>query len=176
MTPQEAQVRARHITRRERIDAERLCNICDLAQSLDGDEIAEICAKIDQNERDLYYLETAPTPAPLKVVADSGCRPVSQLPPILLQTSMKPSEFRNGYLDTEILEALASRLEGFQNGPMACDESKDAAELIRRAVTLLRSRVTRRKAEGTYGSMTEAQPEAQPPKKVRAIFHQGNVA
>lgn len=71
---------------------------------------------------------------------------------------MKPSEFRNGYLDTEILDAIATRLEGFQAGPMACAESEEAAELIRQAVFLLRSRVTRRKAEGTYGSMTETPP------------------
>lgn len=81
MTPEEARNYASHITRRERIEAERLCDICDLVQSFDMDEIAEIHARIDQHDRDLDYLKTAPTPAPLKVVADSGSRPVSQLPP-----------------------------------------------------------------------------------------------
>ena len=63
-----------------------------------------------------------------------------------MQFAQNPLELRNGVLDTEILQALIDRLQGFQKGPMGCRETALAITNLEQAIHWLQHRQLDRQA------------------------------
>ena len=101
-----------------------------------------------------------PKPSMLPVTHENGTLPVAGLTPIPMQTGVRPDQQRNGYLDVELLDGIANQLDSFRNGPLWCDETGQAIELIRAGIRALRDRSERRKKEGVYGEMVETPKNA----------------
>lgn len=154
---------------KERLRNQRTSAAQDLATVANGDLQEALTREIDLI--DLILGDDAH----LAIEGERDCIEPDNIPPILMQGGLRPDEHRNGYLDTEILAALAERLRGHQKGPMACRETAIAVTKIDEAVLWLRARVDRRKREATYGKQEEATQIEDTPKR-RAISYMGNTA
>lgn len=60
-----------------------------------------------------------------------------------------------GLTNEVLLAVVADRLAGFQAGPYACEENREALPLIETALELLKGRTARRIAQGTEDKMAE---------------------
>jgi hypothetical protein len=59
---------------------------------------------------------------------------------------------RNGAFVMEVLDAVRSQLEYFQNSKYQCDENQAALDLLSQAMQVLQARRDRRAVEGTLGT------------------------
>ena len=60
----------------------------------------------------------------------------------------------NGVMDENLIAIVIDRLEGFQSGPYACQENRDALNALEAAYTSLQLRTSRREARGVEGTHT----------------------
>ncbi|VTT96589.1 Uncharacterized protein OS=Psychrobacter aquaticus CMS 56 GN=M917_2310 PE=4 SV=1 [Gemmataceae bacterium] len=71
---------------------------------------------------------------------------------VLFQNGPVPEKGTNGVTPEALLAILIDRLEGFQSGPLACDENRFALASLRNAQALLKSRTEKRVARGVEGT------------------------